>query len=438
MKATKELIEQLNNGVIPRELIKYIKDYKVGKYNDLDDYYYARLNILRKERIDPTAPNNKIIANYARYITVLNVGYFMSTELKYTVNDENIDISAIMDKYIDNTMIEVDQSNAIKLSKYGKAYELIYVNEKAEIKSKSISPKNAFVLKSDDIEETEEVGVYIADEENIYIYTKENQIYLKGLKEGATAEVTPHQFNGMLPLIEYLNNEDAIGDYENVITLIDAYNKVVSNDIDNIEDFIDSILVLYGSDISSEQAKLLRETRGLKMNKDERAEYLIKVLDEVGITAVLKRLRQDIHKFSFTPDMSDENFIGNSSGVALAYKILPFEMLAKTKEAFYEKSAKRRFQLYNLFLSKSENLPIIPLNALDIVFTRGLPKNDLEISQMIGNLQGKVTNKSLISLLSFINDANEEDEKIKEEREENIKMQQEMFKGAGEFVKDEK
>ena len=437
MKATKELIEQVNNGVISKELKKYIKEYKTGKYEDLDDYYYAKLNTLKKERIDPTAPNNKIIANYARYITVLNVGYFMSTELKYTVNDENIDISAIIDKYIDNTMLEVDQSNAIKLSKYGKAYELIYVNENAEIKSKSISPKNAFVLKSDDIEETNEIGVYIADEENIYIYTKENQIHLNGLKEGAVVEVTPHQFEGMLPLVEYLNNEDGIGDYENVITLIDAYNKVVSNDIDNIEDFIDSILVLYGSDISSEQAKLLKETRGLKMNKDERAEYLTKVLDEVGITAVLKRLRQDIHKFSFTPDMSDENFIGNSSGVALAYKILPFEMLAKTKEAFYEKSAKIRFQLYNLFLSKAENLPIIPLNTFDIVFTRGLPKNDLETSQMIGNLQGKVTNKSLISLLSFINDANEEDEKIKEERAENIRMQQEMFKSAGEFVKDE-
>lgn len=410
MNIDKRLVEELNNGIVPKEIKNCINemDKENSRYKKLDNYYKNSEDVLNKTRILSESPNNIILSNYARYISVLNVGYFMGNELKYNCN---IDITKLLDKYSDNTIIKVDQSNAMKISKYGKAYELVYVNEKGNIKSKSINPSNAIILKSDDLDEEELVGIYKASDKNIYIYTTEKCIQFNGK---TVTDVKEHFF-GKLPLIEYINNEDKLGDYETVITLIDAYNKIVSNDIDNIEEFVDSILIVKGPTLTPEQLDLLKETRGMSLNKEDSAEYLTKVLDEIGISEALKRLRQDIHKFSFTPDMSDENFIGNSSGVALAYKLLPFEMLANTKEGYYEESVKRRFELYNLHLNKVENMVIVPLNELDVVFSRKLPKNDVEVANMIATLQGMVTNKTLISNLSFIKDPNEEDELIKEE-----------------------
>lgn len=427
-----EILEELKNGKVDKKIYKYIEEHKKksSKYDMLDNYYNADKSTLKKSRVLASSPNNKIIAAYPRYITMLNTGYFMSNEVSYLVNDD-VDITPITDCYRDNTIIKVDQSNANKCSKYGRAYELTYIDEESNIKTKSISPKNAFIIKDGTLEDNDVIGVYYTDSD-IYLYTKDNIVHVHKEDNKETVEVNDNYFDE-IPLIEILNNEEAIGDYESVISLIDAYNLVVSNDIDNIEDFIDSILLLYGSELTSEQIKLLRETRGLNLDGDARAEYLTKSLDEAGISKVLERLRKDIHKFSFTPDMSDDNFAGNSSGVALSYKILPFELLAKTKESFYEEAVKKRFKLYNTYFMKFNKMQFIPAYELDVNFTRGLPKNDLEMARLISLLQGKVSNKTLISGLSFVDDANEENELVKEEQEENIKKSQELFKNAGNF-----
>ncbi|WP_144421993.1 phage portal protein, partial [Streptococcus pneumoniae] len=53
-------------------------------------------------------------------------------------------------------------------------------------------------------------------------------------------------------------------------------------------------------------------------------------------------------------------------------------------------------------------------------FSRGLPKNLLEISQIVNNLEGKVTNRQLISLLPFVEDPDAELEALEEEKKKNM------------------
>lgn len=425
-------IEELDNGIVSRNFLRYIK-IKIDKIdknriNKLEKYYTNDLTTLQKRRVLKTTPNNKVLSNYARYITELNVGYFMSEPILYNVNEE-IDIELLIDTYRKNTINETDKQNVKKASKYGYCYELTYINENTEIKTVSIDPRNAIIFNDSSIEKNNILGIYFYKKEAIkenediyilYIYTNNTVIICESNFESVEIHQVYQNIFGTIPLLEVKNNEEKIGDYETVTSLIDSYNKVVSNDIDNIEEFIDSILVLVGSELSKEQLKILRETRVMTLDRDGTgANYLTKTLDETGITTVLDRLRKDIHKFSFTPDMSDEQFSGNVSGVALSYKLLPFELLAKTKQASYEKLVKERFKLYNIFLNKISNMPLIPIEELDVKFKRGLPKNDLEVSDMISKLQGMVTNKTLISNLSFISDANEEDELVKEEQGEN-------------------
>ena len=131
--------------------------------------------------------------------------------------------------------------------------------------------------------------------------------------------------------------------------------------------------------------------------------------------------------------MGDENFAGNSSGVALDYKLLPFIISLKDKEAFYKEMLKKRFRLYNNFLSVKQNMPIIPVEEIEIKMTLTFPKNDLEIAQMISYLSGNVTNQTLISNLSFIEDAIEEDELVKTENQEKVKQNQLAMYSAGGF-----
>jgi len=433
-------VPEIKKGKIPNQLLaELINEHQqiLSRYQKLDKYFFNDESIVEKQRLLKDSLNNIIIASYPRYITILNSGCFMSSEINYNVN-EGIDISPVLDEYKKQTILKTDKSNVRKESKYGKCYELTYSNNNSEPKTKSISPKNAFIVKSNDLEEKELFGVYYFKTNDIYtIYTFTDKYInygtCKGLGlHGYNPKREKHYF-GEVPLIEVMNNEEGMGDYESVISLINAYNIITSNDVDNIEEFVDAILLLFGANLDNKQMKLLKETRGLDLPEGAKAEYLTKVLDETGINAALDRLRKDIHKFSFTPDMGDENFAGNSSGVALDYKLLPFIISLKDKEAFYKEALKKRFRLYNNFLSVKHNMPIIPVEEIEIKMTLTFPKNDLEIAQMISYLSGNVTNQTLISNLSFIEDATEEAELVKTENQKKIKQNQLSMYSAGGF-----
>lgn len=450
MYITTEILEEINKGNITRDVKEFLenaielKEKEAKKYSKLEKYFNNDEDILNKNRMLPESANNKILANYARYITTLNVGYFMSEPVNYSVIDlpgteeEGIDISPIIDVYKKNTILEVDKANSSKLSKYGKCYELIYINEDTEIRSKSINPQNAVIFKMRNLEETEALGMYFINNDKeslLYLYTVQNNLVVK--RAGGVYEVTsiePNRFNE-IPLIEIKNNEEETGDFENITSLIDAYNKIMSNDVDNIEEFVDSILVVQGDTkpMTLEQSRILRESRAMSIENGT-VNYLTKTLDENGLTIALRRLAQDIHKFSFTPDMSDENFAGTQSGVALEFKLLPFELHMKTKQAQYTKALKKRFKIYNIFLNILSNVKLIDLENVKIEFVRGLPKNDMEVADMITKLQGIVTDKTLISKLSFIDDVEAEIESVQMQNEERAeKQQREILKFGGDY-----
>jgi SPP1 family phage portal protein len=161
-------------------------------------------------------------------------------------------------------------------------------------------------------------------------------------------------------------------------------------------------------DFDETQAEQLRESRMLaNIPADARAEYLTKTLQEGDVDILRQNIETDIHKISMVPNMSDQNFVGNSSGVAIRYKLLAFEQNIKNKERYMEKGLMERFKLYNHFLFTQSKMAIVPIEEVDAVFKRNLPSNDFEISQMINNLADFVDKETLISQLSFIKDASE-------------------------------
>lgn len=149
-----------------------------------------------------------------------------------------------------------------------------------------------------------------------------------------------------------------------------------------------------------------------------KAEFLKNTLDESATEILRKALTEDIYTFSHVPNLTDENFAGNSSGVAMEYKLLGLEMITKVKEANYKRGLRQRIGIFAKYLGLQQ----IVLDANSIVpqFSRGLPKNLLELPQVINNLDGKVTLRQLISLLPFVEDPDAEIEALEEEKEKNM------------------
>ena len=237
-----------------------------------------------------------------------------------------------------------------------------------------------------------------------------------------------------VPIVAYQNNKLGIGDYELQIPLIDAYNALMSDRVTDKEQFVDAILALYGFMLGDEEGKdadgrtapqRLKEDKLLKMPADARAEYITRTFDESGVEILKKAIEQDIHKFSHIPCMSDESFGGNVSGVAMEFKLLGMENITKIKTRYYRKGLRKRLRIFANFLSKKGIA--VDITGITPTFTRAMPKNLLEISQIVSNLWGKVSRKTLLSQVPFVNDVDEELEAVEKEEQENLEKQQAMF-----------
>ena len=412
--------------------IKY-NEKRRTRFNTLDNYYLGNQAITTREKTE-TLMNNKLVINHAKYITDMFVSFLLGNPVDYQVDDSE-DIQPVLDAYKRQTMENVDVEIAKECSIFGIKYEYVYSNEDAQPCSVTLDVRNTIIIYDDTLVHNKLYAINYRpifkdtnDKEPdhydvIALTDKEIIKYELQSKTSTAKEISrePHAF-GAVPVIEYKNNNEYTGDFEPVISLIDAYNLIQSDRVNDREQLVDAILCFYGMTFDADQMAELKEKRALSnIPQDGKVEYLTKAINEGDVDVLRKTIEQDIHKISMVPDMSDQNFVGNSSGVAIRYKLLAFEQATKNKERFFEKALMERFKLYNTFLSTKAGMKIVPTEDVDAVFKRNLPSNDYETSQMIVNLDGIVDRELLASQLSFVKDASETVEIAEEDAEKPIK-----------------
>lgn len=402
----------------------------------LKRYYIGEHSILKHERRNPNAPNFKTVANHAKDIADTATGYFLGSPIVYNNTGES-DLEPLLIAFDNAEIDQVDTQNALNMAIYGRAYEYIYVKEGLnELDSASLDVENTFIVYDDSIERRPLFAVYYYEVKDDSKDTKTYQaeVFTQNLhyhiilsdSSGSYVkknDVEPHHL-GQIPIIEYKNNNFAIGDYEQQISLIDAYNSLMGNRVNDKEQAIESILVLYGAQLGDtpeethKAMSILNEEGLLELPMDSKADFLKNLLDEGATEILRKALKEDIYTFSHVPNLTDEKFAGNSSGVAMEYKLLGLEMITKVKESNYKRGLRQRISIFAKYLGLQQ----IALDANLIVpqFSRGLPKNLLELSQVINNLDGKVSLRQLISLLPFVEDPDAELEKLEEEKDKNM------------------
>lgn len=410
------------------------------RLRQLMKYYEGQHKILTESR------KTKLVCNHAKDIADTASSYFIGNPVSYK---SKADIAALTEAFEQAGADEADGDNGLDLSVYGRTYEYIYPEEgETDLAIKSLSPENTFMVYDDTIEQKELFAIYYyarkddSDKKRtIYVATvlTEHYKYVLNIEDitGSQAlieEPVPHFFEEV-PVVEYLNNKLAIGDFELQIPLIDAYNALMSDRITDKEQFIDAILAIYGAMLGDPDAKdedgktaksRIKDDKLLELPADSKAEYLTRTFDENGVEVLKKAIEQDIHKFSHIPCMTDESFGGNVSGVAMEFKLLGMENITKIKTRYYKKGLRKRIRLFAGWLQKSKSVNV-DISGITPTFTRAMPKNLLEISQIVANLWGKVSKKTLLSQVPFVENADEELKVVEKEAEEALKQQKEAF-----------
>ncbi len=421
----------------------------VARLDKLKDMYDNRHDILNRAR-QKGLPNNKLTHGFAWYIVTMASGYLIGKPIDYQAQDANAAaFETLMDTYKRFDIDSVDAELAKDAGTYGRAVELVFADESASPRSASLEPQTAFVVYDDSALSNPLFGVYISARMaadgtsqgfSVRVYTSA-AVYrydvdsFADLKSALPVSVEPHYF-GAVPMVEYWNNDGETGDFEQVMSLIDAYDTLQSDRINDKQQFVDALLVLTGVRMENDEknrtpGQQLREDKVLSLPDPEcKAEYLARAMTEADVEILKDALKADIHKFSFVPDLTDEQFAGNASGVAMRFKLLGLEQLMRIKERWFREALRSRLRLFAHFLAVKGNAAL-DADSVTMTFTRSLPVNELEVAQTVQAYSGLVPDELLLSQVPFVSDVQAALDKLAEQKENEVKRQRETFGGYG-------
>lgn len=413
------------------ETIKKIVENHYGKelprLQKLERYYKNDNDIHRRIMTDATKPNNKTANPYASYITDTLVGYFVGEPITYNSNDKDLlqELNMIFEY---NDEADENAELAKDASIFGVAFEELYFSEEDKIvRFKRLNPQEVIPIYDKTVEENliAVIRYYedydFVEDKKSFIVEVINDVDITRYRASeffssfSLIESYQHYF-GMVPVAIFENNEDQMGDFEKVIDLIDAYDKMESDSLNDFEYFVDAYLALYGFTAEAEDIQQMKQNRVLLMDEGTSAEWLIKSENDATTENMKNRLDKDIHKFAKCPNLADEEFASNASGVAIKFKLLGTENLTSIKERKFKKGLQQRLELISMINGLVRQG--FDWRAVDIVFKRNIPSNDTDIANMVNTLSGIVSDETLLAQIPFVEDVEVELERVRKQHDE--------------------
>lgn len=434
-----ENIDDLTNDLI-KALVNKHKIEAVPRFEKLERYYLGKHDILNRVLKDVNKPNNKVVNPYASYITDMIQGYFMGKPVTYTSNDDSFleNIGQIYDK-------NDEQSHNSLLSKdmsiYGIAFELIYIDEYNNIKFSKLPVLETFMIYDTSIDPKAIAAIRYYTVENyvdsskvtkVQVYTDQLISHYTLTNDEMELEDEYEHFFGGVPVNPVFNNDEEIGDFEKVISNIDAYDKAVSDQVNDMEYMADSYIHIAtggGEDdepLDPSTFQDMKNSRIIMTDANGKVSFVTRQTDNATVESYKTRLQKDIHKFAHVPDLSQDEFGGsNISGIALAYKFQGLEQIAANKERLFKQALSNRLRMIvNILNIKGNNYDAESLMPL---FTRNLPVNITEHIQIAKDLTGIVSKETILAQLPFISNVKDEMDKIEEEKNEGANDYADVF-----------
>lgn len=390
-------------------MISYHKTNKLGKYKRLKNYYEGKHDILNRTMSDDTKPNNKVVTPFPSYIVNTISGYLLGQPVKYKDAAESNALDIIQPIFDSNDEEDKNVKLIRTLSTCGEAFELIYFNEASELRFAQLDNEQTLVHYSNLIEpEIDVVLRYIEPTDpgdnitiaELYYADRVEHYQATGGGTFTLVDSIPHYFK-KVPVVHYINNDETMGDFEKAMSLIDDYDKVLSDNANEIEYTRNCYLLMYGfGDIDNDTLKRFKEAGAFLLpdaSDGADVKFLTKDADDTVVQNQLKVLRQNIHNLSGIPDLSDESFAGNSSGVAIEQKLLGLKLFMAEKERKFNRGLYKRLALIaNGLALKSIYVNTLPITAQ---YVSSIPQNLVDLSTTVKNLAGIIPNADLLSIL---------------------------------------
>ena len=423
-------IDDLTPQYVSKKIDEFDKSKERANYKSNAAYYAGKNTaILERELPEDTGPDNKIPVSYARRIINLVVGYMYKPGLvNYAFPPEESTFEDATREVFDENKEPLKTEQAGKQSSIqGRGYEYHYVEGDAL----TTTPRFA-KFQADEVIPFYDRAIepnllafvrYIWEEEDgkryasvLYVDDKMVREYKKpaeGSEMTLVGEEVPH-FYKQVPLVVYANNEEMIGDFDPALPLIDAYDVLVSDSMNEFDRFAWAYLLLKGMALSQDQAEKVKQLRMFE-NLDETGDvsFLTKDIATEFIKFMADLLRSEIHRQSGIPNLEDYDGAG-ASGKTMTKFIYLMELFTDPKESYFVEGLHKRIELINTILTIKGTGG--DANSVKIIMNRNTPDNSKEQAEIFNLYRGHIAHRTLIETFAdFVDDPDEELELIEAE-----------------------
>lgn len=372
----------------------------------LYQYYKGNQPILLREKDIRPEINNKVVENRAYEIVSFKLGYLMGEPVAYiNRGDEDMaePIAELNDyMYLENKAVK-DKELAWWFFICGTGYRMILPRAKDDVSLSpfevyTLKPRQAFVAYYSGLGHKAVLGVYIVYrvDGGIEYYCYSDEKFYK-IVNNEIVESKEHIL-GAIPIIEYPANFARLGAFEIVITMLDAINKVSSNRMDGIEQFVQALLMFKGVDVTDEQFESLRAQGGIKVPADGDVKYLIQELNQSQTQTLVDYMYQTVLTITGMPNRNGGSSTSDT-GVASELRDgwVAAENRAKDTEGMFIMSEKQALRLVKNIISTYRGTEL-NLASVDVRFTRRNYENILEKSQVLTTM---LNNEKIAPKLAF-------------------------------------
>ncbi len=418
-----ELTEKLLQKMINKFFVEVQPKLEKNK-----KYYDGIQAILSKSYADESKPCNRTVINYCKNIVDSYCGYLATPgHISYTSQE---DITDVMDILRYNDYQAEDAAVLLDALVYGVAAELMYLDNRSQVRFRTINPTQCFGVYDDSL--TGDLMYFVrmykanewddSDTYNVDVYSDFFvKHYTMSGRNGSVKFVDEglHYFSQCPANIFYLPDEKSI--FDCVIGLQDSANELLSAEIDDYSAFCDAYMILEGVDAEPEDIAAMKANRVLLLPEGAKASYLTKAATDAQVENILKRIHDSIYRIAQCPDFSSESFVGGvSSGIAIRYRLTGMETRAGKIEAEMKKALQRRIEIICGIASLKLGEEVF--RDIQIDFTRNIPVDTSESINLVNNLKGIVSDATLLAQLDFVPDVDAELEALQKQKAANMEL----------------
>ncbi|MBF0775970.1 phage portal protein [Streptococcus azizii] len=422
-----------HHETIQRPRIQELYDYAEGNNHEV-----SKVGRRREEDM----ADSRAVHNFGKAIASFKQGYLVGNPIRVDYEEDETTNEALKELSKLNDFHQLNRGLVLDLSKVGRAYDLVYRAKDDTTRAVKLDPLGTFVIFDMTLENHSIAGVryyqksqFDENKKIIELYTSDKIVTFEYDGELKEIDSKPHAF-GLVPITEYLNTGNGMGDYETELSLIDLYDSAQSDTANYMKDLSDAILAVFGRisfpdyvDTVEKQIAFMGKMRKARMMNLEPptdnegkegnigAKYLYKQYDVNGTEAYKKRVVNDIHKFTNTPDMTDESFAGVQSGEAMKWKVFGLDQERVDMQALFERSLKRRYRLIATVSTILKEIKDFDVAKLKITFTPNLPKSLQEKIEAFQALGGEVSKETAMQITDIVEDPKAELKKLSEEEQ---------------------